>query len=447
MGNYNANFKRIRNLGDATDDYDAVRKAYVDTLALYGQAASDPQSWTVLGNEFSGVTGDITYTLGDPTPFSTNDDLFIVSLDGYIQRPGVDFTITETLGIYSLTLKMGSATIASDAIVNVQNFGVSRNVYEQPFLMNDPTSPALTARAVADATAPVLDIENSSGTTVGSIGAAGEITSSTLTATGNATIGGDATVTGTVTSGTLTATTVNATDLNVTNDLDVTDDLTVGGDATITGSVTSSAGMVASGNYTATGGQFRATNTNDDSQFKIFKNTGYAQLVVTDDAGFEVKKNDSTILNRQYANGQLRIYNPSDSSDFIYNNPANAGTGSVALGVYSNGAAKAYMTGNGRIIKTQAQGSGTDVLNRNESHAFYARKDLGTSNSGTGAMNQTTPFTAINNLTQSHTYLYIIFGGYSNGPAAVVGAGIATPPNMSYYQGYTYYSYVFIRVS
>jgi len=448
FGNYDANFKRITNLGSANDDNDAVRKSYVDSLALYGQAASDPQTWTVLGNEFTGTTGDITYVMGDPEPFSTNDNLFIVALDGYLQRPGVDFTITELTGVYTLTLKMGTAVIASDAIITVQNFGVSRNVYEQPFIMANQTSPALTAKGVTGATAPVLDVENETGTTVASVNLAGEITSATLSVSGNATVGGNAAVTGSITSSTLTATTINATDLNVTDDLTVTDDVTVGGDLAVTGNVTSSNGIVVTGNTTATGGKFIATNSNDLSEARFYKNTGYTQIMATDNAGLEVRKNSSTTLNRQYANGQFRIYNPDDSNDFIYNNPANAGANNIALSVYANGNPQASLYGNGRIVKTGTATGSTDVLNQSELDArFFQLSDKTTT--GTQLLTSlNNMITVINGLNTNKTYLYIILAGADTTYVRrLAGFGMSKPSGITYDTvGNNNYAYRFIQL-
>lgn len=448
FGNYDANFKRITNLASANDDNDAVRKSYVDSLALYGQAASDPQTWTVLGNEFTGTTGDITYVMGDPEPFSTNDNLFIVALDGYLQRPGVDFTITELLGVYTLTLKMGSAVIASDAIVTVQNFGVSRNVYEQPFIMANQTSPALTAKGVSGATAPVLDVEDETGTTVASVNLAGDLTSATLSVSGNATVGGNATVTGSVTSSTLTATTINATDLNVTNDLAVTGDVTIGGDAVVSGSLTTSNGVVTNGNVTATSGSLIASNTSDGSDGRLYKNTGYVNLVASDEAGFEFKKNSSTVLARTYASGQMRIYRATDNTDYIEMDPTNAGSNSVMLGVRDGGTDKAWFTGNGRILKTGAQDGSNDVLNRSELDARFFQLENKTTTGNQNLVSLGTLTSAINGLNTNKTYLYIILGGTDSvSVRKLAGFGMSKPSGITYStSGNSYYSYQFIEL-
>lgn len=452
FGNYDANFKRITNLGAANADNDAVRKSYVDSLALYGQAASDPQTWTVLGNEFTGSTGDITYVMGDPAPFSTNDNLFIVALDGYLQRPGVDFTITELLGVYTLTLKMGAAVIASDAIVTVQNFGVSRNVYEQPFLMADQTSPALTAKGVSGATAPVLDVENETGTTVASVNLAGEITSATLSVSGNATIGGNATVTGSITSSTLTATTINATDLNVTDDLTVTDDVTIGGDVSVTGNVVATSGLVANNTITATGASFNATNTNDGSTGRFYKNTGYVNIVADDDAGFEFKKNSTSTLARMYASGQMRLYRDTDSADYIQLDPTAAGNSSDTMfAVHDGGSAKAYITGNGRIVKTGAENGSSDVLNRSELDArFYQLSNKTTTGNPTANQGSSSITSQINALDANKTYLYLIMGSSSGSAGGsfsrMAGFGMAKPAAITFTTGSNYYAAQFIAL-
>lgn len=451
FGNYDANFKRITNLGSANDDNDAVRKSYVDSLALYGQAASDPQTWTILGNEFTGNTGDITYVMGDPEPFSTNDNLFIVALDGYLQRPGVDFTVTELLGVYTLTLKMGTVTIGSDAIVTVQNFGVSRNVYEQPFIMANQTSPALTAKGVTGATAPVLDVENETGTTVASVNLAGDITSATLSVSGNATVGGNAAVTGSITSSTLTATTINATDLNVTDDLTVTDDVTIGGDVAVTGSLNTSGGIVSGNSITSTGGAIINATGIDGSRGRFYKTTGQVKFAADDPSGYQFYTNSNTLLMRMYTSGQMRIFRSTDTSDYIQLAPDNAGSNSVMLGVREGGTAKAYFTGNGRILKTGAQDGNQDVLNRSElDDRFFQLSNKTTTGIGINGQgtNITALLAAISALNSNKTYLYIILGGGATYDISrFLGFGMSTPGSFSYSNiQVSYYFYKFIEL-
>jgi len=451
FGNYDANFKRITNLASAEDDNDAVRKSYVDALALYGQAASDPQTWTVLGNEFTGNTGDITYVMGDPEPFSTNDNLFIVALDGYLQRPGVDFTITELIGVYTLTLKMGTAVIASDAIVTVQNFGVSRNVYEQPFIMADQTSPALTAKGVSGATAPVLDVENETGTTVASVNLAGDITSATLSVSGNATVGGNAIVTGSVTSATLTATTINATDLNVTDDLSVTDNVAIGGDAVVTGSLTAGNGIVSNGAITTTdAGVINATGA-DGSRGRFYKTTGQVKFAADDPSGYQFFTDSNTLLMRMYTSGQMRIYRSTDTSDYIQLAPDSAGSSSVMLGVRDGGTAKAWFTGNGRILKTGTASASSDVLNQSELDARFFQLSDKTTTGVTGAVQSSSNVqTVINGLNQSKTYLYIIYGSSSSSTGGSInriqGFGMSKPSAITFATSGFYYGYHFIEL-
>ena len=63
-----------------------------------------------------------------------------------------------------------------------------------------------------------------------------------------------------------------------------------------------------------------------------------------------------------------------DNTNYIQILPASAGSNSLMFGVRDGGTAKAYFTGNGRIIKTGAATTNyTDVLNQGESDALYAK--------------------------------------------------------------------------
>tara|TARA_R100000951_G_scaffold64886_1_gene54763 strand:- start:1254 stop:2936 length:1683 start_codon:yes stop_codon:yes gene_type:complete len=435
FGNYDAGSKRIVNLAASANDNDAVRKSYVDDLALFGQAASDPQAWTVLGDEFTGNTGDITYVLENPTPFSANENLFIVALEGYLQRPQLDFTITELLGVYTLTLKMGTLTIDADAIITVQNFGVARNVYEQPFIMADQTTPGLTTKAVEGATAPVFAVQNSSGTAVASVNQDGEFASSTLSISGTSVLA-NATVTGQLTSATITAT-----NLNVSNDLSVTDDITVGGEVSVTGSVTATNGVVtgAGGQITATGASVNATHIASASSAKFSKINGYVQIVADDDSGLQIKASGSNEIARFNADGKFRVYNPDDPRDYIYAKPDNAGAGNLMLGVYNNNVAQGYFTGNGRCIKIGTATGNTDVLNRSELDARYVQATNAATLRSSGSSSTVQNY--INNtLNQNTTYIYLI-EIQSNGFSEPSKFGMGRPSTISFTTtgGYSYY--------
>jgi len=116
----------------------------------------------------------------DPAPTSTDVNTFIVDLDGVVQKPTTDFTISGA----TLTLGTG-ASLAQ--VLTVRNIGVSRDILTD--------SPSITGDlSVGD----------------------------DLTVTDDASVGGDLTVTD---------------DASVGGDLTVTGDLSVGGDLTVTGAI------------------------------------------------------------------------------------------------------------------------------------------------------------------------------------------------------------------
>lgn len=94
-------------------------KGYVDTLALYGGGAVNPQAWT-----FSGDNVLDTFTLS-PVANATNPAMFIVEVGGTILRPTTDYTIpTASQIVFGTPPALGTNNI------RVRNFGVSRNLNE-----------------------------------------------------------------------------------------------------------------------------------------------------------------------------------------------------------------------------------------------------------------------------------------------------------------------------
>ena len=173
-GNYNAGEKRIKSIQALPEaDQDVVSKTYVDGLTLHGAGASIPQSWAKVGSNFTGTTGDCTIVLTSPTPVSDTEELFVVSLNGLTQRPTTDFTVTESTGTYTLTLKMGSETLAATDIINIMNFGVARSVLEQPVQPASTSSIGLTVKGLSGQSANILDVQNSSGTSLFGVDPAG----------------------------------------------------------------------------------------------------------------------------------------------------------------------------------------------------------------------------------------------------------------------------------
>ena len=101
----------------ATVDVNTLQK-YVDDAALYDLGPEGtPQAWS-----FTATASQTDYTLSGPTPDSTNDDYFIVTVDGLSKRPGTDFTVS-TANVMSLTV---GATVGQ--IVSVRNLGRQRTL-------------------------------------------------------------------------------------------------------------------------------------------------------------------------------------------------------------------------------------------------------------------------------------------------------------------------------
>lgn len=241
-GNYNAQEKRITNLsGELVGDYDVVHKGYIDAITLYGGSAGIPQSWPRLGSDFTLVSGtDYEANLTDPAPSSDNENLFIVSIDGTLQRPESDFTLTETNGTFTLKI-ISWDTYNTGSVVNIQNFGVSRNVIGQPFTADTSADVALTIKR-KNSDAAHVDLQqwtDESDVKLAGVDKDGAATFSgiTTTGTGATSFGGTLGATGAVdldttlnVEGASTLTTTSSTDLTATNSLTVgtgTDKVTV----------------------------------------------------------------------------------------------------------------------------------------------------------------------------------------------------------------------------
>lgn len=129
--NWDANNKRITNLGEATQASDAVSKGYVDAISLYGSAIAAPQSWT-----FTTVNGQLNYTLS-PAAVSTDPNMFILDIGGVIQRPNTNFTVTNNGATLTLVANPGAGLSAC-----LRNFGATRNVasFAAPVTFNSATT-------------------------------------------------------------------------------------------------------------------------------------------------------------------------------------------------------------------------------------------------------------------------------------------------------------------
>ena len=178
-GHYDAQEKRIKRIqASPVDGQDVASKSYVDGLTLHGDGYSPqaiPQAWAKVGSDFTGTTGDCTLVLASPTPASETEELFVVSLNGLTQRPTTDFTITEAGGTYTLTLKMGSATLASADIINIMNFGVARSLITQPIVPDTTSSVGLTIKGNSGQSEDLIQCVNSSDSELFSVNADGMV--------------------------------------------------------------------------------------------------------------------------------------------------------------------------------------------------------------------------------------------------------------------------------
>ena len=112
--NWDAKNYTVENLPNPTGETEAATKAYVDAKSVYGGDLTPQQvNFTIT----SGNAGeDQTYTPG-LTWAQTDEEFFIVSIDGVLQRADTDFTIPSTT-----TIKIIGDTNEGD-VISVRNMG------------------------------------------------------------------------------------------------------------------------------------------------------------------------------------------------------------------------------------------------------------------------------------------------------------------------------------
>lgn len=116
---WDADSLRIERVSAPTNLTDAVNKQYVDTLSLFG-AFTVPQSWS-----FNGTGSATNFTLVSPKPSCTDPAMFIVEVNGVIQRPTDNYTIVQTGD--SFEIQFTAAPSAGTGNILVRNFGVARS--------------------------------------------------------------------------------------------------------------------------------------------------------------------------------------------------------------------------------------------------------------------------------------------------------------------------------
>ena len=113
--NWTAENKRIKNVSDPSAATDAVNKQYTDGLSLYN-SPSVPE----LYGPFTATASQTEFTLS-PAPASTNVNSFYVDIDGVVQKPTTDSTVSGS------TLTLASGASAGEK-VTVRNIGVMRDI-------------------------------------------------------------------------------------------------------------------------------------------------------------------------------------------------------------------------------------------------------------------------------------------------------------------------------
>ena len=129
---WDATSLNIRNVADAVESSDAITLGQVNAaLASAGSVPSVPQAWSTASGTLSGgnyAASNTTFSM-TPPPTSEYEQTFIVEIDGVIQRPNNDYTVTTGTTEGTLTI-IGGDVVSSSVVVT--NFGLSRQVFDFP---------------------------------------------------------------------------------------------------------------------------------------------------------------------------------------------------------------------------------------------------------------------------------------------------------------------------
>lgn len=128
----------IGDLADPTVADEAATKGYVDSVAEWG-IAGIPQAWTITS------TGATSYTLTDGERLDAK--YLIVSMDGVIQVPDLDFVVQPGSPSSSLVLVTAPPV---GVVISVQNFGKARFINSLVIEDNSIESAKLVADCVTD---------------------------------------------------------------------------------------------------------------------------------------------------------------------------------------------------------------------------------------------------------------------------------------------------------
>jgi len=124
---WDADGKRITNVGLPIDSKDAVTKQYIDGITLYGDGyVGTPQAWSFTGD------GATTIFSFNPQALATDPNFFIVEVGGVLQRPVTDY---DVFGSYIQFVSAPPNTVG----IRVRNIGITRNVaaFNNEVIFND----------------------------------------------------------------------------------------------------------------------------------------------------------------------------------------------------------------------------------------------------------------------------------------------------------------------
>jgi len=144
---WDAQAKRIERVDVPVNLTDAATKQYVDSISLFG-AYTVPQSWTASGN---GITAN--FDLTNPVPSCTDPAMFLVEVNGVLQRPAVNYTIGQASGVYRIEFIGGVPGAGTNNII-IRNFGVARSALD--VLPNSSVTAQYLATGAVE-TAKILD--------------------------------------------------------------------------------------------------------------------------------------------------------------------------------------------------------------------------------------------------------------------------------------------------